>query len=57
LVVRLKVRAIRWRCRNAECERQTFVDQMRQAASPHARRTCRVADIVQLLGHSVDGLP
>src|SRR5271154_3550743 len=56
LVVRVKVRVVRWRCRNAECERQTFVDQMPEIASRHARRTCRVADIVQLLGHSVGGL-
>ena len=48
---------IRWRCRNAECERQTFVDQLPAIARPHARRTCRVADIVQLLGHAMGGLP
>jgi transposase len=56
LVVTLKLRVIRWRCRNAECERQTFVDLLPEIASPHARRTCRVADIVQLLGHGVGGL-
>jgi zinc-finger of transposase IS204/IS1001/IS1096/IS1165 len=53
LVVTLKLQVIRWRYRNAECERQTFVDQLPEIASPHARRTCRVADIVQLLGHGV----
>jgi hypothetical protein len=48
---------IRWRCRNAECERQTFVDLLPAIARPHARRTCRVAGIVQLLGHATGGLP
>src|ERR1019366_1940860 len=57
LVVTVKLRVIRWRCRNAACERQTFVDQLPEIASPHARRTCRVAEIVQLLGHAMGGLP
>jgi transposase len=48
---------IRWRCRNAACERQTFVDQLPEITSRHARRTCRAADIVRLLGHGVGGLP
>jgi hypothetical protein len=55
--VRVKLRVIRWRCGNAECERQTFADPLPEIASPHARRTCRVAEIVQLLGHGVGGLP
>jgi hypothetical protein len=57
LVVTLKLRVMHWRCRNAECERRTFVDQLPEIASPHARRTCRAADIVQLLGHAMGGLP
>jgi transposase len=57
LVVTLKLRVIRWRCRNAACERQTFVDQLPEITSRHARRTCRAADIVRLLGHGVGGLP
>ena len=57
LVVTVKLRVIRWRCGNAECERQTFADPLPEIASPHARRTCPVAEIVQLLGHGVGGLP
>jgi transposase len=57
LVVTLKLRVIRWRCRNAECERQTFADQLPEIASPYARRTCRIAEIIHLLGHGVGGLP
>ena len=53
----VKLRVIRWRCGNAECERQTFADPLPEIASPHARRTCRAAEIVQLLGHVVGGLP
>ena len=57
VVVTVKLGVIRWRCGNAECERQTFADPLPEIASPHARRTCRVAEIVQLLGHGVGGLP
>ena len=57
LVVTLKLRVSRWRCLSTECERQTFVDQLPAIARPHARRTSREADIVQLLGHAVGGLP
>jgi transposase len=57
LVVTVRLRAIRWRCRNADCERRTFTDQLPEIASPRARRTCRVADIVQLLGHGMGGRP
>ena len=57
LVVTVKLRVIRWRCGNAECERRTFADPLPEIASPHARRTRRIAEIVQLLGHGVGGLP
>jgi transposase len=57
LVVTVRLRVIRWRCRNADCERRTFTDQPPEIASPHSRRTRRVADIVQLLGHGVGGRP
>jgi transposase len=57
LVVTLKLGVSRWRCLSTECERQTFVDQLPAIARPHARRTRRVSDIVQLLGHAVGGLP
>jgi transposase len=57
LVVTVRLRVIRWRCRNADCERRTFSDPLLEIVSRHARRTRRVADIVQLLGHGVGGRP
>ena len=40
-----------------QCERQTFTDRLPTVASPYARRTKRVVEIVGLLGHSTGGRP
>jgi transposase len=53
--VTVKVRLSRWRCAHQKCERQTFTDRLPTIASPYARRTKRVAEIVGLLGHSTGG--
>src|SRR5450432_3484628 len=37
MAVIVKLRVIRWRCRNGQCERQTFTDQLPEIASRHAR--------------------
>ena len=47
----------RWRCAHEKCERQTFTDRLPTVASPYARRTTRVVEIVGLLGHSTGGRP
>ncbi|PRD42915.1 ISL3 family transposase [Phyllobacterium phragmitis] len=47
----------RWRCTYRQCGRKTFTDRVPAIASPYARRTTRVADIVGLLGHSTGGRP
>ncbi|NGO54784.1 ISL3 family transposase [Mesorhizobium camelthorni] len=55
--VTVKLRLSRWRCARQNCERQTFTDRLPTIASPYARRTKRVAEIVGLLGHSTGGRP
>jgi hypothetical protein len=42
----LKLRVGRWRCRNERCARKTFVEKL-SAATPFARRTSRIAELVQ----------
>ncbi|TIO99252.1 MAG: transposase, partial [Mesorhizobium sp.] len=55
--VTVKLLLSRWRCAHQKCERQTFTDRLPTVASPYARRTTRVAEIVGLLGHSAGGRP
>jgi transposase len=53
VVLRLKV--ARWRCGNSECEQKTFVERL-ASATPFARRTRRVADLVRVFAHAAGGL-
>jgi hypothetical protein len=55
--VTLNLRLARWRCRNQQCERQTFVGRVPETAVPAVRRTCRVIKLLQLLGHTGGGRP
>ena len=55
--VTVKLLLSRWRCAHQKCERQTFTDRLPTIASPYARRTTRVAEIVGLLGHGAGGRP
>jgi transposase len=55
--VALELRLGRWRCRNRRCERQTFVERLPALAAPVARRTHRVIELLQLLGHTARGRP
>ena len=57
VVVSLRLRLSRWRCRNGECERETFVERTPDVFAPFARRTRRSAELVQLFGHSAGGKP
>ena len=57
LQVALKLRLGRWRCRNPQCERKTFVERLPDTAAPAARRTRRVAELLRLLGHTAGGRP
>ncbi|MFA1674593.1 ISL3 family transposase, partial [Rhizobium mongolense] len=55
--VTVKLQLRRWRCTYRQCRRQTFTDRVPAIASPYARRTTRVAEMVGLLGHSTGGRP
>ncbi|MFN7092955.1 MAG: transposase family protein, partial [Allorhizobium sp.] len=55
--VTVRLRLSRWRCSYRQCGRQTFSDPIPDIASPYARRTKRVANIVGLLGHGTGGRP
>ncbi|MGO4450460.1 ISL3 family transposase [Phyllobacterium sp. TAF24] len=55
--VTVRLQMSRWRCTYRQCRRQTFTDRVPSVASPYARRTTRVAEIVGLLGHSTGGRP
>lgn len=47
----------RWRCGNPECEKLTFSEQLIDIAAPLARRTCRVTELMRMIGHSTGGRP
>lgn len=53
--VTVRLQLGRWRCTYRQCRRQTFTDRVPAIATPYARRTTRVAEIVGLLGHSAGG--
>ena len=44
--VTVKLQLGRWRCRNRQCKRQTFVERPSAIAAPFARRTRRVLELV-----------
>lgn len=51
----LKLQVARWRCRNRQ--RATFVERLPATAAPVARRTRRVIELLQSLGHTAGGRP
>jgi transposase len=55
--VKMKLRVGRWRCRNADCERQIFGERLPKVAHKHARETHRFGAVVQLVGYALGGRP
>ena len=55
--VELQVGVSRWRCCNTACRRQTFVHRLDQTFLPHARQTCRVAELARSIGYVSGGRP
>src|SRR5690349_14214310 len=51
--VTIHLRVARLRCRNTACGRRTFVEPLPALARPLARRTCRLADTLHRVGHSM----
>jgi len=52
--VTLELRSGRWKCRNEQCARGTFVEKL-ASAPPFARNTRRVGELVRLFGHAAGG--
>jgi zinc-finger of transposase IS204/IS1001/IS1096/IS1165 len=57
ITVTLRVKLSWWRCRDRGCERKTFSDLLPRIAQPVARRTRRVSELAQLVGHAAGGRP
>ncbi len=55
--VMIRLRSRRWRCRNSACVRKIFTERLPGVASPLARRSSRVIELVWLIGHSAGGRP
>jgi transposase len=55
--VSIQARLTRRRCRNDRCDRRIFAERLPTLATRFARRTARLAGIVELFGHSVGGRP
>ena len=53
VVIRLRVR--KWRCDALGCERSIFAERLPGLASPHARRSDAIADILTVMGHGAGG--
>jgi hypothetical protein len=51
--VNIQARSTRWQCRNHQCGRWIFAEQLPKLASPFARRTTRLAGIMASLGMPV----
>ncbi|CAN7726668.1 MULTISPECIES: ISL3 family transposase [Ensifer] len=56
-VVKIELALNRWQCRHRKCGRRTFTDRVPEIASPYMRRTERMAEIVDLVGHRMGGRP
>lgn len=50
-----RIEARRLRCRNPECQRQTFAERSAEGAAAAARRTLRLADLQRHLGFALGG--
>jgi transposase len=55
--VRIHFQARRFRCRNPQCERKIFAEQLSEIAAPRARETARLCEIIGLVGYAMGGLP
>jgi hypothetical protein len=53
--VTLRIQARRLRCRNPECQRQTFAERLAEGAAAAARRTRRLDDLQRHLGLALGG--
>src|SRR4051794_26191723 len=57
MMVQLRVRVRRFRCRSPGCGRKVFGEPLSGIAKAYSRRTDRLAAIVRFVGHHMGGLP
>jgi transposase len=55
--VRIHFETRRFRCRNRQCERKIFAEQLSEMAAPRARETKRLSETIGLIGYALGGLP
>ena len=55
--VEIHLQTRRFRCRNKECDRKIFAERLPAVATPKARETTRLCEIVGLVGYALGGLP
>jgi transposase len=55
--VRLQLRTRRWFCGNAACPRRIFTERLPAVVAPHARRTARLAAVVEAIAFALGGEP
>ena len=55
--VLLDLQVGRWRCGNGRCARKIFAERIPTLATPWAKRTNRLHDVVRLIGHGMGGRP
>jgi len=55
LAVRLALQVRRWFCPNPACARQVFAERVPTVAAPYARRTARLAGVVEALALALGG--
>jgi transposase len=57
LTVRLRLRTRRWRCANPRCPRRIFTERLPDVVAPSARRTARLAAVVEAVAFALGGEP
>jgi transposase len=55
LSVRFRLSTRRWRCPNPDCARQIFTERLPDVVAPFARRTVRLAEVVDAIAFALGG--
>jgi transposase len=55
--VQIHFQTRRFRCRNLQCARKVFAEQLSDVAAPRARETVRLSNVIGWVGYAMGGLP
>lgn len=55
LAVRFRLHTRRWHCANPDCERRIFTERLPEVVAPFARRTIRLAEVVDAIAFALGG--